>query len=122
MDTPNDTTAQDNLRAALDRLVPVTFFDNRKAQRSEEEEVSMRQLSAESVLPTTTVRYADGDGINLGDAKNKEESFRKYATSLAKPLVTRETFAQYKSTASSTLSNASLRVVWLPHRSLNNSV
>jgi putative DNA primase/helicase len=50
----------------------------------------------DSVLPATMIRYAEGDGVNLGDAKNVESSFRKLALSLSKPVVTRETFAKYK--------------------------
>ena len=48
-----------------------------------------------SLLPTTTIRYAEGDGVNLGDATNVESSFRKLSAKVSKPVVTRETFAAY---------------------------
>jgi predicted P-loop ATPase len=50
-----------------------------------------------SILPTTTVRYAEGGSENLAESTNKETSFRQLGLSLSKPLVTREKFAQFKS-------------------------
>ena len=46
-------------------------------------------------LASTTVRYAMGDGVNLGDATNVETSFRKLSARVSKPLPTPETFAAY---------------------------
>jgi putative DNA primase/helicase len=50
--------------------------------------------SSKSILPTT-IRYAVGDGVNLGDATNVETSFRKLSERVSKPLPTPETFAAY---------------------------
>lgn len=53
-------------------------------------------MPSSSILPTTAVRYAEGEGVNLADAKNVDSSFRKLGQSLSKPVVTRETYAAYK--------------------------
>lgn len=55
-------------------------------------------MASKSVLPTTPITYAEGDGAHLGEATNKSSTFRAYALdNMSKPVVTRETFAEYKS-------------------------
>lgn len=55
-------------------------------------------MASKSVLPTLPITYAEGDGAHLGAATNKSSTFRAYALdNMSTPVVTRETFAEYKS-------------------------
>lgn len=54
------------------------------------------QLTDFEKLPATAVGYAGGDGLHLGNAKNTTSSFRALSESFKEPLVTRESFADYK--------------------------
>ncbi|MES0824524.1 virulence-associated E family protein [Ruegeria sp. SCP11] len=53
-------------------------------------------MGAEIKLPAKQVRYAEGNGVHLGNAENKTISFRTLSALFAVPTVTRESFADYK--------------------------
>ncbi|WP_216859522.1 virulence-associated E family protein [Sulfitobacter aestuariivivens] len=49
----------------------------------------------EKRLPSTKVRYAEGNGFHLGNAKNMTVSFRALSKQFEEPLTTHEKFAEY---------------------------